>query len=372
MSVAEVLIVAPSRSYPVLIGSGILRERLAKAASELVDAERAAIITDTGVPQRWVEEVCRGIKDAGIEVSIFVFEQGESSKTIGTCSELLSAMADSGLHRRDVVVGVGGGVTTDIAGFLASIYMRGVELFQVPTTLLGMVDAAIGGKTGVNLQGWKNLVGSFYQPAVVICDLSTLETLPIEELRTGMAEVIKYGFISRPEILELAASLRSRLVDDHREIFRYEEAVEVVRSCVEVKASVVSSDERESGIREILNFGHTLGHAIERVTLHKVSHGEAISIGMAFEAELSALLLGIDPSVVTEVRGRIAEMGLPVSVGGVEHRVAKESVFEAMAMDKKYLGGMRFVLLESIGNPIVRMIDDSTKIDIALARVGIQ
>lgn len=372
MTDSVVHVATPTREYDVAIGKSIVEQRLATTASTLDRAERAVLVTDTGVPQKWIEAAASGLEEAGLAVTVLAFEQGEPSKTLHTCSKLLAQMARSGLHRRDVVVGLGGGVVTDIAGFLASVYMRGVELFQVPTTLLGMVDAAIGGKTGVNLEGWKNLVGTFYPPAVVVCDVATLETLPARELRNGLAEVIKYGFISKPEILHSVSDLTSGFVGGGEGFVAGEATVALVRDCAEVKASVVSVDEKESGVREILNFGHTLGHALERATANELSHGEAISIGMVFEAELSALTLDSEPSLAGEVRGNLTRAGLPTSVEEASQHVAKEAVFEAMAMDKKYRGGVRFVMLESVANPVVSTVDDSRKIEAALARVGIE
>jgi 3-dehydroquinate synthase len=364
VSVSTVQVQAPSRPYEVVIGCDILADRISGAASALPGIERAVVISDSGVPERWPDTASEGLRSAGIEVSKLVFAGGESSKTLKTASWLLGEMARSGMHRGDLVVGVGGGVVTDLAGFVAATYMRGIGLIQVPTTLLGMVDASVGGKTGVNLEGWKNLVGAFYQPHAVIADLAALQTLPTREMQTGMAEVIKYGFIADPGIIDTAARLTS--TNFHDVLARSgTDLVGLVRACVEVKASVVCRDEKESGTREILNFGHTLGHALERATSNSLGHGEAISVGMVFEAELSRLEGMADSR--EELIAALSQAGLPVSAEGV----GREAILEAMALDKKYSKGLRFVLLESIGNPVVKVVEDSTKIDAALRSVGI-
>lgn len=365
MNEAVVRVEAPSRAYEVVVGREILTERIGAAASSATGTERAVVITDDGVPGRWNEAIARGLKSEGLEVLAPAFPQGEASKTLDTAHSLLVEMARAGVHRGDLVVGVGGGVVTDLAGLVASVYMRGVRLVQVPTTLLGMVDAAIGGKTGVNLEGWKNLVGTFYQPHAVIVDVATLETLPDAEVRTGLAEVVKYGFISNREILVAARRLAAGVGEDRRRLWG-SETIDLVHACVEVKASVVSGDETESGPRAILNFGHTLGHALERATSNAMSHGEAVSIGMTFEAELSRLEGMQD--LRDEVAETLSSVGLPTSAKGIR----RVDVLEAMALDKKYSRGLHFVLLESIGNPVVRRVDDSSKIDAALCSVGIE
>ncbi len=364
MKKGRIEVATPSRSYDVVVGRGILTEEIAAAAATIDTAERAAIVTDDGVPGRWPEAVAEGLRSAGVDSILLSFPKGEASKTIETAGYLLEEMASAALHRGDFVVGVGGGVVTDIAGFVASVYMRGIALVQVPTTLLAMVDASVGGKTAVNLKGWKNLVGSFYQPVAVIADISCLKTLDEAEMKTGMAEVAKYGFIAKPAILEQALDISARISSDIS-LRESDEVADMVRSCIEVKASVVSRDEKESGIREILNFGHTLGHALERATSHKMSHGEAIAVGMAFEAELSRIegLSDLRESITKALAG----LGLPTTVEGV----GRQAVLDAMALDKKYSRGLRFVLLESIGSAVVRRIEESSKIDEALESVGI-
>ncbi len=357
-------VVAPSRRYEVVVGSGILGSHLGKAVAAAPAAEKAVVVTDDGLPGRWVEVTVEGLQAAGLAVETATFPAGEASKNLTTLSSLLVQMAEAGLHRRDVVVGLGGGVVTDVAGFAASVYMRGVGFLSAPTTLLGMVDAAVGGKTGVNLEGWKNLVGTFCQPLGVVADVETLETLSEREVRTGLAEVVKYGFISDGKILETVRALGPTMLEDNT-CRSSPEVTALVADCVRAKAGIVSADETESGTREVLNFGHTLGHALERATANRLTHGEAIAVGMVFDAELSRLegLSDLRERVETELDA----LGLPTAVEGV----SPEAVWEAMEMDKKYAAGLRFVLLEAVGKPVVVRVVDRALIEKALASVGI-
>jgi 3-dehydroquinate synthase/shikimate kinase/3-dehydroquinate synthase len=259
------------------------------------------------------------------------FPEGEASKTFDTAARLAEGLAREGLHRDDVVIAFGGGVVGDVAGFVASTYGRGIRVIQVPTTLLAMVDSSVGGKTGVNLPQGKNLVGTFHQPYAVYADLDVLRTLPARELRAGMAEVVKYAFIADPSILELVER-----GDMHG----------IVTRCVKIKADVVASDERDAGRRAILNYGHTLGHAIELASdLH---HGEAVAIGMVYAA-IVARILGVS-DLVDDHRRAIEAVGLPTEIPGLRWPVVRKR----MVLDKKYARGDRMVLLEAPGKPVVR------------------
>jgi len=247
------------------------------------------------------------------------------------------------LTRSDAVVGLGGGAVTDLAGFVAATWMRGVRVVQAPTTLLGMVDAAVGGKTGINTDAGKNLVGAFHEPAAVLADLDALTTLPQEELVAGMAEVVKAGFIADPQILDLIEREPDRAIDPAGPVLP-----ELVRRAIKVKADVVAADLRESHLREVLNYGHTLGHAIERREGYRRRHGEAVSVGMVFAAELSRLAGRLDAETVQRHRRVLTALGLPVSYpAGV-----LDELLDAMRVDKKARGAtLRFVVLDGLATP---------------------
>ncbi|RME91070.1 MAG: 3-dehydroquinate synthase, partial [Verrucomicrobia bacterium] len=253
-------------------------------------------------------------------------------------------MAAHRLERRSFVVALGGGVVGDLAGFIAATYLRGIPFVQVPTSLLAQVDSSVGGKVGVNLPAGKNLVGAFYQPRLVLCDLDTLDTLPERELRAGLAEVIKYGII-------WDAALFRRLERDLEKLLRREEGpmASVVARCCRIKADVVAQDEKESGLRAILNFGHTVGHALENISGYgRYLHGEAIAIGQVAAARMSARLLGLPARDVERIRALLERAGLPVRVRLSPARL--EKLFEAMRLDKKVSGGeVKFVLADAIG-----------------------
>lgn len=350
---SQIVVGLGERSYAVEVRNGAIGG-LSTLGSLLPAAEAAAVITDDGVPQAWVDEVASSLADAGLKVELIRFEGGETRKTLATAMSLFERLAELNLHRNDLVVGVGGGLVGDISGFVAACYLRGIAVVHVPTTLLAMVDSSIGGKTGVNLPQGKNLVGTFHQPRAVFADLRTLETLPEHELRCGLAEVVKYGFIADPGILDL-------LEDGTGDLGSYQR---LVRGSVEVKARVVAEDEREAGVRATLNFGHTLGHALEIAGGHSLSHGEAISIGMVFAGALGREIGLID--VVARLRALLDSLGLPTSASG-EPRDAIEA---AMSRDKKFLGAARFVLLEDLGKATLVTDPPVAAIEAALSEVG--
>jgi 3-dehydroquinate synthase len=248
------------------------------------------------------------------------------------------------LERKSFIVALGGGVIGDLAGFVAASYLRGIPFVQVPTTLLAQVDSSVGGKTGVNLKAGKNLVGAFYQPRLVLCDLDTFKTLPDREFKAGLAEVIKYGII-------YDADLFARLERDMKKILRRDSKIlsDVVARCCEIKADVVSQDETETGLRAILNFGHTIGHAIEAISGYgKYLHGEAISIGQVAAAGLSSQLTGLTENDVERIRTLFVTTGLPTAIR--LNPSQREKLFGAMRLDKKVSGGeIKFVLAEKIG-----------------------
>jgi 5-deoxy-5-amino-3-dehydroquinate synthase len=315
------------RSYEVLVGHGAV-----KLLGELVPptARRAIVVTQREVPL----EV-----DPGIDHEVVHIGSGEEHKSLGTIETLCREFARFGLTRHDVVVGVGGGMVTDVAGFAAAVFHRGIPVVHVATSLLGMVDAAIGGKTGVNLPDGKNLVGAFWQPSGVVCDLDALATLPERELRCGYGEMAKYHFLTGDDLLAMP------LIDR-------------VARCVEIKAEVVASDEREGGRRALLNYGHTLAHALETATDHLLAHGEAVAIGLVFAARLARRLDRIDEARVALHR-QVVEQGYGLSTE-LPQGVEVDDLLTLIGRDKKVLGGgLTFVLDGPHGVEVVAGVDAS-------------
>ena len=312
------------RSYPVLIGDGARHELATLVPSA---ARRVAVVTQAGIPV----EV-----DPGREHRMFTIGDGEASKDLSTVQELCSAFARWGLTRSDCVVGLGGGLVTDVAGFAAAVYHRGLPVVHVATTLLAQIDAAIGGKTGVNLPAGKNLVGAYWQPLGVICDTATLATLPPREWRCGLGELAKYHWLGGGRLDELP------LVDRGA-------------ACVRIKADVVAADEREGGRRALLNYGHTLAHALETAGHHDLRHGEAVGIGLVYAAELARRLGRIGDAEVAEHRRVVAGYDLPTTVPPGLDDV---ELVELMGRDKKVLGdGLTFVLDGPDGVEVVPGVD---------------
>ena len=280
---------------------------------------------------------------SGFEAVVIEVPDAEEAKTAQVAAFCWTALGQAGFTRSDAVVGVGGGSTTDLAGFVAATWLRGVRHVQVPTTLLGMVDAAVGGKTGINTVEGKNLVGAFHPPAGVLCDLATLETLPAHDYVAGLAEVVKAGFIADPRILELIEGDPAGAATPAGPHTR-----ELVERSIRVKAEVVSADLRESGRREILNYGHTLGHAIEKAERYRWRHGAAVSVGMVFAAELSRLAGRLDDATVERHRSVLSSLGLPLDYPGE----AWPQLYDAMRVDKKARGDrLRFVVLDGLARP---------------------
>jgi 3-dehydroquinate synthase len=266
------------------------------------------------------------------------------------------------MTRNDAVVGLGGGAVTDLAGWVAASWLRGVRVVQVPTTLLAMVDAAVGGKTGINVAAGKNLVGAFHPPAAVVCDLDLLSTLPAVELANGMSEVVKAGFIADPTILDLIEADPARALDPNGDVLR-----ELVERSVRVKARVVGEDLREAGLREILNYGHTLAHAIERVEHFRWRHGAAVSVGLVYAAQIALLAGFLDEATAARHRVILGMLGLPVSY----ERAAWPALHDAMRIDKKSRGAMlRFVLLRGLADPFVLEAPEVALLEQAYAEVS--
>ena len=330
------------RSYPILIGQGVLRQP--DLLRQHVPARDVLIVSNTTVAPLYLEPLAGAL--AGSRVVEAVLPDGESHKNLGTVSRVLDVLVANRFGRDCTVVALGGGVVGDMAGFAASCYQRGVAYVQVPTTLLAQVDSSVGGKTGVNHPGGKNLIGAFHQPDAVLADTSTLATLPVRELRAGLAEVIKYGLICDAPFFDwLEAHIDALLAADPSAL-----AYVVQRSC-EIKAQIVGRDEREQGDRALLNLGHTFGHAVEAATQYtRWLHGEAIGAGLLMAATMSQECGLIEAGQVERLRRLLEGVGLPVKIDGVTPYVA----LEHMRIDKKVQGGrMRLVLLRAIGNAFV-------------------
>ena len=330
------------RSYVIHIGAGTLG-RLGSRAKALPVGRRTALVTNSAVARLYAERVVQGLRRAQFEPTVIEIPDGEEHKNLASLSDLYDRLLDAGLDRSSAVIALGGGVIGDLVGFAAATFMRSVPLIQVPTTLLAQVDASVGGKTAVNHPAGKNLIGAFYQPRLVWIDVNTLRTLPRREVQAGMAEVIKYAVTLSPSLFELLDEQLEALMALDQELL-----IEVVHQCCTLKAMVVGKDEREAGYRSVLNFGHTIGHAIETLTeYHRYLHGEAVAIGMVFAARLSSARGLCQPAVVDRLAQLLKRAGLPVTMPRelIDHDLA-----HAIQTDKKVSDGkIKFVCLEDIG-----------------------
>ena len=331
--------VTGDQAYEVVIGAGLLGE----LAGLLAGAQRVAVIHPPTLPA--LAETVRDELDAqGLQCHLIGVPDGEDAKTLAVAGYCFDVLGQLGFTRSDAVVGLGGGATTDLAGWVAASWLRGVRVVQVPTTLAGMVDAAVGGKTGVNTDRGKNLVGAFHPPVGVLCDLAALATLPVEDYVAGLAEVVKCGFIADPAILELIEADPGQATAPGNARER-----ELVERSVAVKARVVSADLTERGPREVLNYGHTLAHAIEKAERYRWRHGAAVSIGLVYAAELSRALGRLDDATADRHRAVLSSLRLPVSY----RAGAFEELLETMRIDKKARGNrLRFVLLDGLAQPV--------------------
>jgi 3-dehydroquinate synthase len=332
-----------NRSYDIKIAPGLI-DRLGRECARLKLAARCAIITDTNVGKRYAKAAFNSLATAGFSPALIIVQPGEAAKSLKTVQSCYDQLAGHRLERKSFIVALGGGVVGDLAGFLAATYLRGLAFVQVPTTLLAQVDSSVGGKVGVNLKAGKNLVGAFHQPKLVLCDLDTLKTLPDREFRAGLAEVIKYGIIYDGKLFaQLERNMPKLLERDSKAL-----AVVVARCC-EIKAEVVGQDETEKGLRAILNFGHTIGHAIENISGYgKFLHGEAISIGQVAAAKLSHAVLGLPERDVERIENLFRRAGLPVRTRLNSSK--RQKLIAAMRLDKKVSDGeIKFVLGERIG-----------------------
>ena len=335
-----------NRSYDIKIAPGLI-DRFGRECARLKLAARCAIITDTNVGKRYAKAVFNSLATTGFSPALIIVQPGEGAKDLKMVQACYNQLAVHRLERKSFIVALGGGVVGDLAGFVAATYLRGLPFVQVPTTLLAQVDSSVGGKVGVNLKAGKNLVGAFYQPRLVLCDLNAVKTLPEREFRAGLAEVIKYGII-------YDAKLFARLEHNLPKILKRDPKLlaAVVARCCEIKAEVVGRDETDDGQRAILNFGHTIGHAIENISGYgKFLHGEAIAIGQVAAAKISHKILGLPERDAARIENVFSRAGLPVQTGMKPSK--RQKLLAAMRLDKKVSGGeIKFVLAKKIGKVV--------------------
>jgi 3-dehydroquinate synthase len=341
------------RSYPILIQKGLL-DRIGGELQKNSFAKRYGIIADDKVAALFGERLLVSLQKSEINAELITFPRGEESKNLSTIAALTSTLARHGFDRKDGLLALGGGVTGDITGFLASCYMRGIPFAQVPTTLLAQVDSSVGGKTGVDIPEGKNLVGTFYQPKAVFVDSQVLRDLPRSELLNGLAEVIKYGVIYDRDFFKFLEMSRKNILDLDLQVLE-----DVIARCCKIKAAVVESDEKESDFRRILNFGHTIGHAVEAVSGYSLAHGSAVAMGMVAVAELAVLKGILDNKEKERLKKLLLEFGLPVAI---PQEYDRKRIQELLLSDKKTIGGRIFFVLPTIIGKV--MITDEVETDL--------
>jgi 3-dehydroquinate synthase len=358
VSQTTVIPVTGTDPYDVTIGRGLL----ATLAEQLGPRVAKVLIVHPPTLGAKANTLRDSLKDR-YEVLLAEVPDAEDAKRVEVAAFCWQIMGQTDFTRTDAVVGLGGGATTDLAGFVAATWLRGVRLVQVPTSVAAMVDAAVGGKTGINTAEGKNLVGAFYAPAAVVVDLATLDTLPRNEILAGFAEIVKCGFIGEPEILQIIEADVDAATDPTSPQFR-----RVVELSIGLKARVVSEDFKESGLREILNYGHTLGHAIEHAERYRWRHGAAISVGMVFAAELGRIAGTLSDAVVDRHRSILESLTLPV-----DYPLGRwQTLLATMQRDKKARAGMmRFIVLDDVGKPTVLAGPDETMLFAAYQEVGV-
>ncbi|WP_255491515.1 MULTISPECIES: 3-dehydroquinate synthase [unclassified Actinotalea] len=336
--------VAGEHPYDVVVGHHLLGE----LAGMLGDRVRRVLVIHPGALTASAEVVQEDLRAQGFEVFLAEVPEAEEAKSAQVAAFLWGVLGQADFTRSDAIVGLGGGATTDLAGFVAATWLRGIRVVHIPTTVLAMVDAAVGGKTGINTPEGKNLVGAFHPPAGVLCDLVALGSLPVHDRTAGLAEIVKAGFIADERILELVEQDPAALVAPTLDDAAAGRLRELVERAIAVKARVVGEDLREADLREILNYGHTLGHAIEQVERFAWRHGAAVSVGMVFAAELARLAGRLDDDVVDRHRAVLSSLGLPTTYRGDRW----DRLLAAMRRDKKSRGALlRFVVLEDVGRP---------------------
>ena len=343
------------RSYNIMIGNAILKD-IGRTSEKFEFSNKAALISNPTVYDLYGKTVSESLRASGYDLTEILLPDGEEYKSLASTEKIYEAVLKAKLDRKSVLIALGGGVVGDITGFAASTYMRGIDFIQIPTTLLAQVDSSVGGKTGVNHPLGKNMIGAFWQPRLVWIDTATLKTLPRREFLSGLGEVIKYGVIWDEDFFAYLESNRDKILKLDKDALTH-----IIRRSCEIKSEVVSKDERESGLRAILNYGHTIGHAIETITGYKkYLHGEAVAIGMHMEAKLSQQLGLIDRKAVAKIKALIDSYELPSEM---PDEIEINDLMEKMQIDKKTVGGrLHFVLPEKVGS--VKIHGDITSEDI--------
>lgn len=347
------------RSYEIQIGKGMLAQTGA-VARKMSLGKKGAVITDSTVGKLYASTIVGSLKEAGVEAALIQVPPGEKSKSLEMAQRIWDEMLGHGMDRSSFIVALGGGVAGDLAGFAASVFMRAVPYIQVPTTLLAQVDSSVGGKVGVNLPQGKNLIGSFYQPRAVLIDTAALKTLPPREFKSGLAEVIKYGIIWDKAFFDFLDEKMEAIL-----ALEEEPLVEAIAKSCQIKTIVVEMDEKESGLRAVLNYGHTFGHAYEAANGYRhLLHGEALAAGMVAAARMSHRMNLCAKDVVEAQTSLIQRAGLPLQL----KNLSLDAIRKHMQVDKKALGGkLRFVLAESIGKVVIRndvppeLVDEAVK-----------
>ena len=325
-----------SKKYTATISAGLLPVAGEKAGL-LLKPCNVCIVTDDNVAKLYLSTVKESFEKAGFTTSSFIFTHGEANKTTKTVSDILEFLAEKGFDRNDVLVALGGGITGDLAGFAAACYMRGIRYVQIPTTLLAAVDSSVGGKTGVNLSKGKNLAGAFWQPEAVLCDINTFKTMPKAQYTDGLAEAVKCAVIGDYSLFDML----------QKKVFDIEEVIE---RCISLKADIVNKDEKEGGVRALLNFGHTVGHAIEKCSDYRTSHGSAVSIGMVVMSRAAEKNAIAEPGLTEKLTGILISLDLPT-----ELNEDKESILDKIGSDKKRRGNdITLVLPTKIGQCVLK------------------
>ena len=355
-SLTRIPVRTASRSYEVVVEKGLLRSAPALLHALIPSHSKVFVVSSPPILKLWGDLLIGSLSDAGLSLALLEMADGETSKRLSAVEKLARKMVSLGADRRSIIIALGGGVVGDVAGFLASIFMRGIPVIQIPTTLVAQVDSAIGGKTGVNLASGKNLIGTFHQPLAVLADPEVLSTLPDREYRSGLFEAMKYGVIRNPQIFELMETKRDALLRRDSEFLE-----QLIVECVKVKADVVSADEQEAGERRILNFGHTIGHALESASGYKhFLHGEAVGWGMIAAAVIGKSINVTDTNLAQRIIAIVLGYGpLP------EVNVDGKRILKSLQSDKKTMGGVpHFILPTSIGKvEVVNTVPKSTVLE---------
>lgn len=365
-NVKSVKVPLGERSYQIVIGPSLLKA-VGRKCKQLKLGPSCAVITDDRVEPLYAKPTIDSLKASGFNVTLITIPAGEKSKNLRLVQNCYDQLAQARLERNSFVLALGGGVVGDLAGFVAATYLRGVDFVQVPTTLLSQVDSSVGGKVGVNLKAGKNLVGAFYQPRLVLCDLDTLQTLPPREFKAGLAEVIKYGIIDDARLFKKLESEMERILNQDPKVLG-----SIIAKCCQIKAKVVGADEKESGLRATLNYGHTIGHAIEAITRYGTFlHGEAISIGQIAAGVLSHALCQFPEKDMERIRALFEKAKLPTSLRFTATQ--REKLMKAMQLDKKVSNGkVKFVLASRIGSVSPGHVVPNDMIHAVLEQIGLE